>query len=99
MWIKMMRTDECGLDVGGFVFVFHIVESRQNCFFQCLFVIGYKNVINALLFLLESSASVFTLRVAESILHGLFQFCVFNVLNLFSPFCLFVKCIRYTCLH
>ena len=68
----MMRTDECGLDVGGFVFVFHVIESHQNRLLQCLFVIGYKNVINALLFLLKGFASVFALRVAESILHGLF---------------------------
>lgn len=40
VWNKMMRTDEYGLDVGGFVFVFHIVESRQNRLLQCLFVVG-----------------------------------------------------------
>ena len=28
--IKMMRTDECSLDIGGFVFVFHVAEDRQN---------------------------------------------------------------------
>lgn len=64
----MMRTNECSLDVGGFVFVLHIVESRQNCRFQRFFVIGYKNVVNALFFLLKGSASVFTLRVVESVL-------------------------------
>ena len=68
----MMRTDECGLDVGGFVFVFHVVEGRQNCRFQRFFIIGNKNVVNALLFLLKGSASVFTLSVAEGILHSLF---------------------------
>ena len=68
----MMRTDECSLDIGGFVFVFHVIESRQNCRFQRFFVIGYKNVTNALLLLLKGSASVFALRVAESILHSLF---------------------------
>lgn len=71
MWFKMMRTDECGLDVGGFVFVFHVVEGRQNRLLQCLFVIGYKNVVNALLFLHKGSAPVFTLRVVEGVLHGL----------------------------
>ena len=68
-----MITDECGLDICGFVFVFHVVESHQNRLLQCLFVVGYKNVINALLFLLKGSASVFTLRVVEGVLHGLLQ--------------------------
>lgn len=66
-----MRTDECSLDIGGFVFVFHVIEGRQNCHFQRFFVIGNKNVVNALLFLLKGSASVFTLRVVEGVLHGL----------------------------
>ncbi len=44
---KMMRTDECSLDICGFVFVFHIIESHQKRLPQCLFVIGNKNVINA----------------------------------------------------
>jgi len=56
---KMMRTDECGLDVSGFVFVFHVIESHQNRRFQRFFVIGNKNVVNALFFLLKGSASVF----------------------------------------
>ena len=90
MRFKIIRTDECRLDVGGLLSVFHLLKSHPNSLLQCLFVIGYKNVINALLFLLKGSASVFTLCVVEGVLHGLLQFCVFNVLNLFSPFCLLV---------
>ena len=30
MWGEMIRADKRSLDIGGFVFVFHIVESRQN---------------------------------------------------------------------
>lgn len=54
---KMMRANECGLDVGGFVFVFHFIECCADGFFQCLFVIGYKDVIKSQFFLKDGSAS------------------------------------------
>ena len=53
---KMMRADECGLDVGGFVFVLHFLECRADGFLQCLFVISYKDVVKTQLFLQNSSA-------------------------------------------
>ena len=56
VWNKMMRTDECSLDIGGFVFVFHVVESRQNRHFQRLLVISDEHVIKAQLFLKKGSA-------------------------------------------
>ena len=54
--IKMMRTDECSLDIGGFVFVFHVVEGRQNCRLLRLLVISDEHVIKAQLFLKKGSA-------------------------------------------
>ena len=94
-----MRTDECSLDIGSFVFVFHVVEGRQNRLLQRLLVIGNENVINALFFLQSGSASMLAFRIDKGVLHELLQFSIFNSLNLFGPFCLLVKCIRYTCFH
>ena len=51
-----MRTDECSLDIGGFVFVFHVIESRQNRLLQRSLVISDEHVIKAQLFLKKGSA-------------------------------------------
>ncbi len=51
-----MRTDECSLDIGGFIFVFHVVEGRQKCRLQRLLVISDEHVIKAQLFLKKGSA-------------------------------------------
>ena len=97
--IKMMRTDECSLDICGFVFVFHVVEGRQNCHFQRFFVIGNKNVVNTLLFLHKGSAPVLTFLISEGVIHGLLQFCVFHIFNLLCPLCFFIKSIIYARFH
>ncbi len=43
--VKMIGTDECGLDIGGFVFVLHIIECCTYGFFQRLLIIANKNIV------------------------------------------------------
>ena len=47
----MVRADKGSLDVGGFVFVFHVVKCRVDGFLQNMFVISYKEVVKGQLFL------------------------------------------------
>ena len=56
----MMRTDECSLDIGGFVFVLHFVECRADGFFQCLFVVRDEYFIKTHFFLKDGSAPMLT---------------------------------------
>lgn len=99
MRVKMVGADECSLDVGGFIFVFHFVECRADGLLQRLLVISDEHVIKAQLFLKNGSASMLTLYVGKGGLDGLLQLGIFNILRLCGPFCFLVKGILYACFH
>ena len=96
---KMMRTNECRLDVGDFVIMFHVVESSLDSVFQRPFVIGNESVSKAPFFLQDGSATMLALCSGKGGLYGLAQFCIDDILGLLRPLCFLVDSLRNTCLH
>gem|GEM_PF-6716718 len=69
----MIGSDECRLDVGCLIFVFHIIECSHYRFLQSLLVICNENVIKAPFFLQDGSATMLALRIGKGGLYRLVQ--------------------------
>lgn len=99
VWVKVIRANECRLDVGDFVIMFHVVESSLDSVFQRPFVIGNESVSKAPFFLQDGSAAMLALCSGKGDLYGLAQFCIDDILGLLRPLCFLVESLRNTCLH
>ena len=99
VWVKVIRANECRLDVGDFVIMFHVVESSLDSVFQRPFVIGNESVSTAPVFLQAGSAALLVLWMGSGGLYGRAQGCLDDRLGLLRPLCFLVESLRNTCLH